>query len=106
MEQEPDTLRGRPMGPVRATSGAGCVARGAAPVVVGGRGLRADEVRHTAVRGPVARRAPGRWPVPRAPLLRTVGRDRTVPRHGERGKGAPVDGSRAVQERDAIHLDA
>jgi len=96
VEQEPDTLRGRPLGPVRATSGAGCVARGPAPVVVGGRGLRADEVRHTAVRGPVARRAPGRRPVPRAPLLRTVGCDRAVSRHGERGQGAPVDGSRAV----------
>jgi len=96
VEQEPDTLRGRPLGPVRATSGTSCVARGPAPVVVGGRGLRPFEVRHTAVRGPVARRAPGRRPVPRAPLLRAVGRDRAVSRHGERGQGAPVDRSRAV----------
>jgi len=103
--QEPDTVRGRQLGPVRAgPGGAGRAARGPTPVVVGGHGLRADEVRHTDVRGPVARPAPGRRPVPRAPLLRTAGRNRAVPGHGERGQGAPVDGRRAVRERVAYRL--
>jgi len=73
-------------------------------VVVRGHSLRADEVRHTDVRGPVARRASGRRPVPRAPLLRTAGRNCAVPGHGERGQGTPVDGRGAVWERYAYHL--
>lgn len=105
MEQESYTVRGRPLGPVRAgPGGAGRAARGPTPVVVGGHSLRADEIRHTDVCGPVALRASGGRPVPRTPLLRTAGRYCAVPGHGKRGQGAPVGWRRAVRERDAYRL--
>jgi len=45
VEQESDTIRGWLLGPVRTgPGGTGRAARGPSPVVIGGRGLRADEV--------------------------------------------------------------
>lgn len=69
-----------------------------------GPGLRAVEIRHTTVGGPVAGHAARSRPVPCALVLRTTGCDCAVPRHHERGQLAPVVGRRAVQERDANHL--
>lgn len=105
MERQPDTVRGRQLGQVRAGDGnAGRAARGQAVVVGGGRGVRAAQVRHTAVGEPVAGRATGRRPLPRAAVLRPAGLDRAVPRHRERGPVAPVVGRRPVPERDAHRM--
>jgi len=97
----PDTLQGRSLVPVRAAhSGPESPARGPEQVFGDGRGVRPDEIRRTAVRGPVARRAPGLRPVSSAPLLRAAGRDRALPGHDERGQSAPVERCRAVRESE------
>lgn len=104
VEQQPDTVRGL-LGGVRAGAVcAGRVARGQTVVVSGGQAIRAAQVWHTAVRGSMAGRTTGLRPVPRAPVLRTAGRDRAVPGHGERGPVAPVVRRRAVQERYALRV--
>lgn len=73
-------------------------------MVVRGGGLRAAQVRYTAIGEPLAVCPAQRRPVPRAALFGTVRRDRAVSGHDERGPVASVVGHRAFSERDAHHL--